>query len=130
MKLMRFLIIIFILLFNIQSSYSYNNYYEALEAAKKDDNRGALFIFTGSWCNPCQRLKREIKPIISRLNKYTIVYFVDIDKERKIADYYRKKGKLEGVPTYILTDRKERSILRIGSGYKSQRDFIKWYSGK
>ena len=50
-----------------------------------------------------------------------IIYDVDVDEERKIAEKYR----VQNVPAYIIIDPNEK-IVKSGQGYKSEKEFLLW----
>ena len=47
-------------------------------------DKPAIVDFTASWCGPCQR----IAPILEELAEDIVIYKVDIDKERGLAEAF------------------------------------------
>ena len=73
----------------------YATHAEARNAAAEDPNKRLFCMFTTTWCQPCQQLKADVifnKQIWEGINKYAIVYFVDVDAEVKVAQIYKKSA--------------------------------------
>ena len=115
----------------IENINKHKTYWDALEESKKDKKR--LFVlFTASWCSPCQKFKKEVlfrKDIWKFLNDNCVIYFLDIDKERGVAQLFRKYKIWHGsVPTSFVFSNDGKYILGILTGYKSINNFAKWYN--
>jgi len=72
-------------------------------------------------------MKRDtFTPMMPELKKYYVVYFVDIDVEKSVADKWRERGMVKGVPCYALLDRGGSTILAYGVGNRSTTAFTAW----
>jgi len=112
---------------NEQESYG-KAWAEAYEQKKP-----MLILLTADWCTPCKNLKREIEPLLPKLREYYVVYYVDIDKERPVANAY-KNAKLwdGGVPTIYVTqwdEKVKQTIKGQTDGYMTKSEFVKWHNG-
>lgn len=101
-------------------------YQEALKASEITGKKIVLYFHAPAWCPPCQKMEKETLPnakVQEALKRY-IFYVIDIDKnERSVASHW----KVRGVPTYLITDSKEK-LYKTDSGFKSPEAFVKWLS--
>lgn len=97
-----------------------NSFEEALSLSAKK-NKNILLITTASWCNPCQRMKKDVFPrqdVKEAMSKY-IIYFADADRERKFN--------IGSIPNYGIVN-KNKNLIRQSEGYLSANEFIQWLS--
>lgn len=110
----------------------YESYEEARQAAAKDPNKRLFCMFTAGWCEPCQQMKSDVifdKAIWEAINKYAVVYFVDVDKEPRIAKIYHESGIWEGnLPTCFLYSKDTKLIIGTLEGYTSKQKFSDWWN--
>ena len=85
-----------------------------------------FFIFTASWCGPCKKMKAEVWPDerVQGLLKEYVVYVVDVDRERAVADRMRVKT----IPAYGIFEVLSGKVkpLRIASGGRNVEEFVTW----
>ena len=47
-----------------------------------DKEQYIIFIFTASWCKPCQNIYRDLLKIIEKIDKNKILFYkIDIDEK-------------------------------------------------
>lgn len=101
-------------------------YEEALKASEITGKKIVLYFHAPAWCPPCQKMEKETLPnekVQEALKSY-IFYVIDIDKnERSVATHW----KVRGVPTYLITDSKEK-LYKSDSGFRSPEAFVRWLS--
>jgi thioredoxin-like negative regulator of GroEL len=98
---------------------SYVSSLEDAVALSEHSKKDILLIFTASWCQPCQNLKKDLKDnpeIIENL----IVCYVDIDENQDLAKQYKART----VPKYFLIS--NRIEVKSGKGYKSLKNLKEW----
>ena len=102
-------------------------------ATAYEQKKPMLILLTADWCTPCKQLKKEIAPLLPKLRERYIVYYVDIDKERPVADSYKKAKLWDGdVPTIYVTqwdEKVQQTIKGQTSGYMTKSEFVKWHNG-
>jgi len=93
-----------------------------LHARADKEEKRQVWLFTAKWCDPCQRLKRELEksPAVEALASHG-VHDIDVDEQ---PDYMRKWG-IKAVPTYVLTTHDHKELKR-DSGYRTSQDFAEW----
>ncbi len=98
------------------------------QAAPAEQGKPYWIMFTAKWCSPCQRWKKNEKPIMEKAG-YAVT-LIDIDHDPQ-ADKWKKKYGVETVPTFFLLNRQTRETM-IGPvvGAKSAvlmiRDINRW----
>ena len=93
---------------------------EAKNAAK-ELNKDILLIFETEWCSTCKTFKKEsVFDNDESIDDY-ILCFLDIEKDKEIADKYMVKS----LPYYLIVD-SEGNVKKKGSGYKSKKIFLNW----
>lgn len=75
-----------------------------------------LMHFTAEWCGPCKMMKPIIDEVISENDNLEYVS-VDIDEHRETALDYE----IMGVPTFILMDDENNTIVRITGALPKQK---------
>lgn len=99
----------------------------------KAENKPVLIEFTGSdWCPPCIMMHNKVfskKEFIKKASEKFILVELDFPKKnKKLADQnqpYAKKYKIEGFPTVILLDGKQKEFNRFfASEYPSVDAFL------
>lgn len=98
------------------------SYQEAVSMARKTSQK-MLLIFGAKWCHYCEQMKSttlQSSSVKRKLQNY-VYYYVDTDVEPSIARKYNSKS----IPYYVIATSDER-IIKSGSGYKSEKEFIKW----
>jgi len=95
---------------------------QAMELAQRH-NRSVLLIFSSTWCDPCKIMENEVwsSPTVQRKLKKFIVYKVDVDRQRSLAN----KFGVRTVPTYIILDEDAKPV-RIGSGQRNHSEIMRW----
>ncbi len=103
-----------------------NSYVETLKTAEQEGKYIFLF-FKGDWCEWCIKMEADTlsKPRVKKALSEYLIYYVDINKEEKVAAKYN----FQSVPAYAIIDGKER-IFKTGSGYKNETTFIAWLNTK
>ena len=105
------------------------NYGDAITMMQKHNAPG-IVIFTADWCAPCKRLRKEtLTPIMPSLSKNFVVYIVNVDKEPKVAESWRKVNRLKDLPSYHLLSRGGKRVIGSGSGFIDKVSFVKWGNG-
>ena len=61
----------------IQKEFSSRS--DFLSTITDNKDKVLLFKFTASWCNPCQKIKKEVNELINNLNQHIICYELDVD---------------------------------------------------
>jgi thiol-disulfide isomerase/thioredoxin len=127
-------VIILLLLGLGGTSSGYDNthktYWDAIETAKRLD-KPLFVLFTSQSCSPCQELKnKSIEPMIIEIRKTHVVHYVDVFKERDVAECFYKlpaKWRFDGsLPTYYLVNRSH-NIVKIGNGFRDRVKFRSWF---
>lgn len=59
-----------------------------------------LVHFTAEWCQPCKQMEPIIKEFTEE-NKDIKYVKIDVDKDSKMFDFYRKKYTVMSVPTFL-----------------------------
>jgi len=130
MNWLKFFLVFF---FVCNTSFAATTYREALRQAKTE-NKYFFVIFKATWCGPCKQFEEEtIQPLMPQLEKFCVVYEVDIDKEKDIAAKFSRVNKpwnLEVLPTYYLSTKDKKYFLRKGVGFRTRSEFAKWFSGR
>ena len=101
-------------------------YEEALKASEITGKKIVLYFHAPAWCPPCQKMERETlsNDKVKKALKLYVFYVIDIDKnERSVATHW----KVRGVPTYLITDSKEK-LYKSDSGFRSPEAFVRWLS--
>lgn len=110
----------------------YESYEEARQAAANDPQKRLFCMFSASWCEPCQQMKSDVifdKAIWEAINKYAVVYIVDVDVESRLAKIYHDSGVWEGnLPTCFLYSNDTRKIIGVLEGYTSKQKFVDWWN--
>lgn len=75
-----------------------------------------LMHFTAEWCGPCKMMKPIIDEVISENDDLEYIS-VDIDEHRETAIDYE----ILGVPTFILMDDDNNTIVRITGALPKQK---------
>jgi len=99
-------------------------YQEAIKASEATGKKIVLYFTAPAWCPPCQRMESETlpNPLVQDALKSYIFYKIDIDKgEKSVAS----RWKVRGVPTYVITDSKEK-LHKTSSGFKPPETFANW----
>lgn len=129
MKTVALLLILGLFAFNAPAAEQVTvlrSYNDAINMIRKHKVPG-LLIFTASWCEPCQRMKREtFDSLVPKLRSTYVVYYVDIDRESDVAARWRKEGGVNSTPAYALINNRGTTVAVYGEGYRSRQDFIKW----
>lgn len=107
---------------SINISETYLNLEEA-KLASKELKKDILVIFETDWCGTCRKLKESIFDT-KELDNY-IICFLDVDKDKEIAESYIVKS----LPYYVIVD-SNGIVKKRGSGYKSKSIFLKWLDNK
>jgi|694.fasta_scaffold00614_30 thioredoxin-related protein len=107
---------------NINISETYLSLEEA-KVASKELKKDILIIFETEWCGTCRKFKESVFDT-KELEKY-IVCFLDIDKEKELADSYIVKS----LPYYVIVN-SDGIVKKRGSGYKSKIIFLNWLNNK
>lgn len=105
---------------NIFVEETYLDLNEAKNAAK-ELNKDILLIFETEWCSTCKTFKKEsVFENDQSIDDY-ILCFLDIEKDKEIADQYMVRS----LPYYLIVD-SEGNVKKKGSGYKSKKTFLNW----
>ena len=75
-----------------------------------------LVDFHADWCGPCKVMAPILKELKSRTGSKLRIVKVDVDRNRKVAEYY----KIAGIPTLILFSKGK--VLWRKSGVVSIRE--------
>lgn len=89
--------------------------FEAAKAEAKKDGKIILMDFTGSdWCGWCIKMKKDVldmKAFTDYAAKNVVLVEVDFPERKKISaaqkkanDALQKQYKVEGFPTFVITD--------------------------
>lgn len=101
-------------------------------ADMKMRNMPGIIIFHAKWCGPCKRMRKDTwNPLMEELQKKYVVYFVDVDVEKKVVQEWRKKDKdfIKSIPAYgILSPNGD--IEKYGHGYRNQKTIMAWIDFK
>ena len=101
-------------------------YKDAMESMAKYDVPG-IFVFQASWCDPCHKMDKDCwEPLMAEIKSKYIIYFVDIDGERKVFDAWYKMGMIKNVPAYAITNRGATKLVTYGEGYRDRDEFVNW----
>jgi len=76
-----------------------------------------LVVFSASWCNPCQQLKKTLGSIDVGIP----VSFIDVDQDPTAAS----ENAIRGVPTLMLIE--DNVVVKRKSGYMNAdqlKDFV------
>ena len=74
-----------------------------------------VVVFSGTWCNPCQRLKPVLQAVAEELAGVCSLVDLDIDDSPEIAKRYGVKS----IPTLILFHNGQEIARRVGSESKA-----------
>lgn len=80
-------------------------------------DKPAIVDFTASWCGPCQRIAPILEELADEYKKDIVVYKVDIDKERGLAQAFN----VSSIPAilYIPADGTD-PVMTIGARGKEK----------
>jgi thioredoxin-related protein len=110
-------------------------YWELMDKARKENKR-VFIMFTADWCGPCQEMKDKVLKgrIEEFLNKHYLVYYLDIDKEKDVADLYAKHKTKGGqpifdgsIPAFYIYNNGGSHILSRRTGYMDATTFSRWH---
>jgi thioredoxin-related protein len=101
------------------------SYTEAMSLSKRY-NKKLFLVFSATWCGACKEMKQNVWPdksVKEALSKY-VVYFVDVDKERELANQYG----IRSIPQYGIFDVSEGTAkpIKVTAGDMSVQDFLTW----
>lgn len=85
-----------------------------------------LLYFTADWCGPCQLMKRDTWPskkVQEQLQGFK-VKVIDVDKSKDLA----KKWSVRSLPSYIITDTSEETVLGRSMGFMDADQMSLWLS--
>lgn len=100
-----------------------SDYKEVLKLAE-ESNKEIILVFTGDNCSWCKKQKEVLsnKEVSNKLGEYVLCY-VNVSKNKNLA----KKHNVSSIPKSVIIDKNEK-VLKESSGYKSEKEFIKWTS--
>ena len=75
--------------------------------------------FTASWCGPCQRIAPILEELATEYNDKIVIYKVDIDKERKLAEAFG----ISSIPAILYIPAEGEPVMTVGA-----RDKVKFRS--
>ena len=107
-----------------------NSYKDAKEMMLEYNIPG-LLIFHAEWCQPCQWMHRDtFGPMDEALRKLYVVYYVDIDKEPKVYEEWRKISKITKIPAYAISNCGGVVMIGYKEGYLGRTAFTNWMNGR
>lgn len=108
-----------------QEVFQPTSYKVALQLAQQH-KRNLVLVFSANWCKPCKEMKAGVWPnhqVQEALSPF-IVYFVDVDRERGVADEHGVRT----IPSYgifsVTAGQPKR--LKFGSGQRSASEIVTW----
>ena len=94
-------------------SMVYNLDSEALEYL---GDKPAIVDFTASWCGPCQRIAPILEELATEYNDMIVIYKVDIDKERKLAEAFG----ISSIPAIMYIPAEGEPVMTVGARDKAK----------
>lgn len=80
-------------------------------------DKPAIVDFTASWCGPCQRIAPILEEIATQYKDKIVVYKVDIDKERGLAESFN----VSSIPAVLyIPDNGEEPVMTVGARSKEK----------
>lgn len=97
-------------------------------------NRKVLLLFTADWCQPCNRVKRQLPEYVKRSMTYsdigdkleTKMEIVDIDQNPELYD--KIKGDRKAIPLFIMLDKDNNEVASF-IGYQNCDTIIRSWNG-
>ncbi len=96
----------------------------SIQELTKKSSKNTLVFFTGTWCSPCQIMKREVfadKEVERIINSQVIPVMIDIDNPntKELVKYY----KVSATPTTIILD-SQGKVLDYAVGKIEKKKFL------
>lgn len=80
-------------------------------------DKPAIVDFTATWCGPCQRIAPVLEEIATEYKGKIVVYKVDIDKERGLAESFN----VSSIPAILyIPSNGEEPVMTIGARNKEK----------
>jgi thioredoxin-related protein len=88
----------------------------------KELDLDVLLVFTASWCQSCQIMKKDIHNDLNLIEN-TIVCYIDFDSNKDLA----KEFKVRILPDSMIY--RNNIEIKRKVGYKNKEEFKQWISG-
>lgn len=79
-------------------------------------DKPAIVDFTASWCGPCQRIAPILEELATEYNDKIVIYKVDIDKERKLAEAFG----ISSIPAILYIPAEGEPVMTVGARDKAK----------
>ena len=86
------------------------------EALEYLGDKPAIVDFTASWCGPCQRIAPILEELATEYNDKIVIYKVDIDKERKLAEAFG----ISSIPAILYIPAEGEPVMTVGARDKAK----------
>lgn len=116
---------LFIILFSFSSLFAFEHL-DAQNIDEKLKGKNVMVDFYATWCPPCHVLAKNLIEFDKIKSSDVIIYKVDIDKNKDLAQKYN----IQGLPTVVYFKdgklvKNELGLQSVGSLIRTSKEYLK-----